>query len=82
MPLISCRKGAHVNSGVRESGLRSVAWVREERDAKLANEFGFSASFLEQVPFVNRRKFANQAKFHPRKYLAGLPKAIEVRARA
>src|SRR5256714_1578114 len=51
------------------------------RDAKLANEFGFSASFLEQVPFVNRPgvKFANQAKFHPRKYLAGLLKAIEGR---
>lgn len=52
-----------------------------ERDAKLANEFGFSASFLEQVPFVDRPgvRFANQAKFHPRKYLAGLLKAIEGR---
>src|SRR2546423_1057996 len=50
-----------------------------ERDAKLANEFGFSASFLEQVPFVNRPgvKFGNNAKFHPRKYLAGLLKAID-----
>src|SRR5256885_805012 len=52
-----------------------------EHDAKLANEFGFSASFLEQVPFINRPgvKFGNQAKFHPRKYLAGLLKAIEGR---
>src|SRR6476660_1211428 len=50
-----------------------------QRDAELANEFGFSASFLERVPFVNRPgvKFGNQAKFHPRKYLAGLLKAIE-----
>src|SRR5437588_5410187 len=49
------------------------------RDAKLANEFGFSASFLEEVPFVHRPgvKFANQAKFHPRKYLTGLLKAID-----
>jgi len=48
-------------------------------DARLANEFGFSASFLEEIPFIHRPgvKFANQAKFHPRKYLAGLLKAID-----
>jgi len=45
-----------------------------ERDAELAWELGFDARFLDTVPFVNVPgvRFANQAKFHPLKYLAGL----------
>src|SRR5215218_10131875 len=45
-----------------------------ERDAELASELGFDARFLEVVPVVKVPGilFANQAKFHPLKYLAGL----------
>jgi len=44
------------------------------RHAKLAQEMRFEAEFLETVPFVQVPgiRFANQAKFHPLKYLAGL----------
>jgi glycine/D-amino acid oxidase-like deaminating enzyme/nitrite reductase/ring-hydroxylating ferredoxin subunit len=44
------------------------------KDAELARELGFEAQFVEQVPYANRPgvQFRNQAKFHPRKYLAGL----------
>jgi glycine/D-amino acid oxidase-like deaminating enzyme len=48
-------------------------------DAKLARELGFDAAFMEQVPFMGTPgvRFANQAKFHPRNYLAGLLQAFE-----
>lgn len=53
---------------------------REElqREAKLAGEFGIAASYLAAVPFFERPgvKFAQQALFHPRKYLAALVKTI------
>ncbi|QDU25313.1 Gamma-glutamylputrescine oxidoreductase [Anatilimnocola aggregata] len=47
-------------------------------DASLASELGFEAEFAEHVPYFNRPgvKFANQAKFHPLKYIAGLAAAI------
>lgn len=49
-----------------------------EEDASLALEFGLDAQFLETVPYANRPgvRFANQAKFHPLKYLAPLLQAI------
>jgi glycine/D-amino acid oxidase-like deaminating enzyme/nitrite reductase/ring-hydroxylating ferredoxin subunit len=49
-----------------------------ERDAGLARELGFDADFVESVPAVNRPgvRFANQAKFHPFKYLAALLRSI------
>ena len=45
-----------------------------QRDAMAANEIGFSAEYVETVPYANRPgvEFRNQAKFHPRKYLSGL----------
>ena len=45
-----------------------------ERDARLAAEMGFDATFLDRVPLMDCPgiRFANQARFHPRKYLAGL----------
>jgi len=48
------------------------------QDAELANELGFEATFRESVPVVGRPgvQFPNQAKFHPRKYVAALLKAI------
>ena len=37
-------------------------------------EFGFESQFLDSVPFIETAgvRFANQAKFHPLNYLAGL----------
>src|SRR5206468_3016675 len=48
-----------------------------EEDAKLAIELGFDAQFEERVPYANRPgvRFANQAKFHPLKYLGPLVQA-------
>ncbi len=46
--------------------------------AKLAGELGFDAEYLESVPLVNRPgvRFADQARIHPRQYLAGVAKAF------
>jgi glycine/D-amino acid oxidase-like deaminating enzyme/nitrite reductase/ring-hydroxylating ferredoxin subunit len=46
---------------------------RLAEDARLAHEFGFDAAVVD-VPFLHRPgvRFSNQAKFHPRKYLAGV----------
>ena len=47
-------------------------------DATNARELGFDAEFLEDVPFAGGAgiRFPDQARFHPRKYLAGLAKAV------
>lgn len=47
---------------------------RLKEDASLATELGFDAEFLKSVAFANRPgvRFANQAKFHPLRYLAAL----------
>jgi glycine/D-amino acid oxidase-like deaminating enzyme/nitrite reductase/ring-hydroxylating ferredoxin subunit len=44
------------------------------KDAKLANDFGFTAAYLDRVPFMNTPgiRFSDQAKFHPLKFLSGL----------
>jgi glycine/D-amino acid oxidase-like deaminating enzyme/nitrite reductase/ring-hydroxylating ferredoxin subunit len=49
-----------------------------ESDAQLAAELGFEAHFLKAVPWVGKPgvRFANQAKFHPLKYLAGLLEVV------
>lgn len=49
-----------------------------QRDAMLARDMGFEAEFVDVVPYANRPgvRFANQAKFHPRKYLAALVRLI------
>src|ERR1041385_1295753 len=46
--------------------------------ACLAQQFGFEATFLESIPHfgVAGIRFADQARFHPRKYLAHLIKMI------
>jgi len=48
------------------------------KDAKLANEFGFNAAYLDRVPFMNTpgMRLADQAKFHPLKFLFALAKEI------
>jgi glycine/D-amino acid oxidase-like deaminating enzyme/nitrite reductase/ring-hydroxylating ferredoxin subunit len=48
------------------------------REAALASELGFDAEFLDSIPLVARPgvRLANQARMHPRKYLAGVAKAL------
>ena len=55
---------------------RDVAMLRDE--ASLAVDLGFDAAFVEDIPGVHRPgiRFDHQAKFHPRKYMAGLARAI------
>jgi len=50
-----------------------------ENGAQLAAELGFESTFLAHVPLFDRPgiRFANQALFHPLKYLAGLANAIQ-----
>src|SRR4029450_8919485 len=49
-----------------------------EHDAELARSFGFDTTFMAQVPGVHRpgARFAQQATFHPLKYLEPLVRAI------
>jgi glycine/D-amino acid oxidase-like deaminating enzyme len=49
-----------------------------QEESKLASELGFDAEFVNDVPLVGGAgiRFDNQARFHPRKYLAGLARAI------
>jgi glycine/D-amino acid oxidase-like deaminating enzyme/nitrite reductase/ring-hydroxylating ferredoxin subunit len=49
-----------------------------KKDAKLANEFGLSAAYLDRVPFINTPgvRFSDQAKFHPLKFLFALAQKI------
>ena len=50
--------------------------LREE--AALAADFGFDATFVDSVPFVGAPGicFEDQARFHPRKYLAALARGV------
>src|SRR5207302_5575949 len=45
-----------------------------KKEADLAAKLGFDAAYLNSAPFFNLPavRFANQAKFHPRKYLRSL----------
>ena len=47
-------------------------------DADLASELGFDATFVPEVPlvFAPGIRFDNQARLHPRKYLAGMATAV------
>jgi glycine/D-amino acid oxidase-like deaminating enzyme/nitrite reductase/ring-hydroxylating ferredoxin subunit len=58
------------------SGGQADECANLKRDAKLANEFGFNAAYLDRVPFMNTPgvRFADQAKFHPLKFLIALAK--------
>jgi glycine/D-amino acid oxidase-like deaminating enzyme len=52
---------------------------RLERDADLARDLGFDTRFIREVPMMGRAgvRFADQARFHPRKYLEPLLRAID-----
>jgi glycine/D-amino acid oxidase-like deaminating enzyme/nitrite reductase/ring-hydroxylating ferredoxin subunit len=49
-----------------------------KRESELAEELGFSATFMPEVSVVHKPGYrvANQAKFEPLRYLAGLAKLI------
>jgi glycine/D-amino acid oxidase-like deaminating enzyme/nitrite reductase/ring-hydroxylating ferredoxin subunit len=53
-----------------------VNWLQEQ--ATLAEELGFDVAFVDDVPLAHTPgvMFADQARFHPIKYLSGLAKAI------
>ncbi len=52
-----------------------------KEEAALAVDLGFDAAFADTVPLVGGPgiRYENQARFHPRKYLAGLARAITAR---
>jgi glycine/D-amino acid oxidase-like deaminating enzyme/nitrite reductase/ring-hydroxylating ferredoxin subunit len=49
-----------------------------KKEADIAAKLGFDAAYLKSIPYFNLPgvRFANQAKFHPRKYLRSLVKKI------
>lgn len=50
-----------------------------KKDAELAQSFGFDATYAESTAYSNMPgvRFAQQAKFHPRRYLDGLLTVIQ-----
>ena len=70
------RVPGYLHAPVAEGGEVDREKFRE--DARLANEFGFEAAFLESVPQMERPgvRFSDQAKFHPLKYVSGLARLI------
>jgi glycine/D-amino acid oxidase-like deaminating enzyme/nitrite reductase/ring-hydroxylating ferredoxin subunit len=64
----------HVRTGDRSK--REVSSIKKQAD--LAAELGFDATYVSSAPYFNLPavRFANQAKFHPRKYLRALVERI------
>jgi glycine/D-amino acid oxidase-like deaminating enzyme/nitrite reductase/ring-hydroxylating ferredoxin subunit len=50
-----------------------------KREAKLARDLGFDATFLPAVPYFSKPgiRFSNQAKFHPLQYLSALAQDVD-----
>jgi glycine/D-amino acid oxidase-like deaminating enzyme/nitrite reductase/ring-hydroxylating ferredoxin subunit len=68
----------HLPAGVSgQNEDRETQRLRDE--ARLANEMGFDATFLDEIPWLGRPgvAFERQARIHPRKYLAKLAETIE-----
>ena len=67
---------AYLHLPASEASRGDIDLVEEE--ATVARDLGFDAWFEPNVPFVGQAgvRFSNQARFHPRKYLAGLVEAI------
>lgn len=65
-----------LHAPVQDAKGDEVKMLRQE--AEVAAELGIDAAFLDEVPLVKRPgvRFSNQAKFHPRKYLAALLQKI------
>jgi glycine/D-amino acid oxidase-like deaminating enzyme/nitrite reductase/ring-hydroxylating ferredoxin subunit len=66
------RVPAYVHVPVDGSSKKEASSLKKEAD--LAAKLGFDAAYLNSAPFFNLPsvRFANQAKFHPRKYLGSL----------
>jgi glycine/D-amino acid oxidase-like deaminating enzyme/nitrite reductase/ring-hydroxylating ferredoxin subunit len=67
---------AFLHLPVDRSSKKEASLLKEE--AELAAKLGFDAAYLSAVPHFNLPgvRFANQAKFHPRKYLRFLVEKI------
>ena len=67
--------------GYKHAAVDGTADEREalRDEANMASELGFDARYLDAIPFVGRPgiEYGGQAKFHPRKYLSALAKAID-----
>lgn len=63
---------------VREDGSSKKEASSLKKEADLAVKLGFDATYLDSAPYFNLPavRFANQAKFHPRKYLRSLVEKI------
>src|SRR5436309_7252878 len=66
------RVPAYVHGRVGGSLKKEASSLKKEAD--LAAKLGFDAAYLNSAPYFNLPavRFANQAKFHPRKYLRSL----------
>src|SRR4029453_15212341 len=66
------RVPAYVHVRVDGSFKKEASSLKKEAD--LAAKLGFDAAYLNSAPYFNLPavRFANQAKFHPRKYLRSL----------
>ena len=66
------RVPAYVHVPVDGSSKKEASSLKKEAD--LAAKLGFGAAYLTSAPYLNLPavRFANQAKFHPRKYLRSL----------
>jgi glycine/D-amino acid oxidase-like deaminating enzyme/nitrite reductase/ring-hydroxylating ferredoxin subunit len=66
------RVPAYVHVCAEGSSKKEISSLKKEAD--LAAKLGFDATYLTSVPYFNLPgvRFANQAKFHPRKYLRSL----------
>jgi glycine/D-amino acid oxidase-like deaminating enzyme/nitrite reductase/ring-hydroxylating ferredoxin subunit len=76
---IDCEFGrvpAYLHVCAENFSKRDVSTLRKEAD--VAAKLGFDAVYLESIPYFNLPgvRFANQAKFHPRKYLRALVEKI------
>jgi glycine/D-amino acid oxidase-like deaminating enzyme/nitrite reductase/ring-hydroxylating ferredoxin subunit len=70
------RVPAYVHVRVGGSGRKEASSLKKEAD--LAVKLGFDVAYLNSAPYFNLPAigFANQAKFHPRKYLRSLVEKI------
>jgi glycine/D-amino acid oxidase-like deaminating enzyme/nitrite reductase/ring-hydroxylating ferredoxin subunit len=70
------RVPAYVHTPMDNPSAKVISSLKKE--AHLAVKLGFDATYLESIPCFNSPgvRFANQGKFHPRKYLRSLVETI------
>src|SRR4029453_5501077 len=70
------RVPAYLHAPVGASSKKEASSLKKEADC--AAKLGFDAAYLSSAPYFNLPavRFANQAKFHPRKYLRSLAAKI------